>query len=85
MNTTTGGLTMTTDTMVEATDSPPGDRVEVLFEAGNRIEVWNHFLGSWTGEFEIAAVADGGYRIRRSTDNEILPRAFPADDLRPAP
>ena len=65
------------------------DRAETPSErslpTGGRIEVWNQFLGSWTGEFEVESVADEGVRIRRSTDNSVLPRAFPAHDVRPAP
>jgi len=52
-------------------------------EMGGRIEVWNHYLGSFAGEFEIAAVADSGYHIRRTTDDEVLPGQFPAEDIRP--
>jgi len=52
-------------------------------QTGGRIEVWNQYLGSFAGEFEIAAVADAGYRIRRSSDDEVLPSHFPAEDIRP--
>ena len=52
-------------------------------EAGGRIEVWNRFLGSFAGDFEIAAVADSGYHIRRTSDDEVLPRQFSAEDIRP--
>lgn len=83
--------TLTTDTTTPAAPSftdgaAPGTMAGgELLQAGGRIEVWNQFLGSWTGEFEIAAIGDEGYRIRRSTDNTVLPRAFPAHDVRPAP
>jgi hypothetical protein len=56
---------------------------DMTYETGGRIEVWNQFLGSWAGDFEIASVADTGYRIRRATDDEILPLDFPAEDIRP--
>lgn len=51
--------------------------------AGGRIEVWNRYLGSFAGDFVIDSVADGGYRVRRTTDHEVLPRPFAAEDLRP--
>jgi hypothetical protein len=76
---------MTTNTMLTS-PTEQADPVDVTaLHAGGRIEVWNQFLGSWTGEFEIASVADEGYRIRRATDNEVLPRPFAAEDLRPVP
>ena len=53
------------------------------YETGGRIEVWNQFLGNWAGDFEIASVADTGYRVRRTSDDEVLPLEFPAEDIRP--
>lgn len=54
-----------------------------VLRTGGRIEVWNQYLGSFAGEFEIASVAEAGYRIRRTSDDEVLPRHFAAEDLRP--
>lgn len=68
---------------MNATGGPGMGAPDQTLETGGRIEVWNQFLGSWAGEFEIASVADTGYRIRRSTDDEVLPLDFAAEDIRP--
>lgn len=64
---------MTTDTLTDDANT---------LQAGGRIEIWNRFLGSWTGDFEIASVAENGYRVRRTSDDAVLPTAFPAADVR---
>ena len=56
-----------------------------VLQTGGRIEVWNRYLGSFAGDFEIASVADDGYRIRRTSDAEVLPHNFAAEDIRPIP
>jgi hypothetical protein len=63
-----------------ATDQAGTDQA---LQAGGRIEVWNRYLGSFAGDFEIASVADAGYRVRRTSDDEVLPRHFAAEDIRP--
>jgi hypothetical protein len=71
-----------------ATDTTTTDTIVVTdpsLSTGGRIEVWNQYLGSWAGEFEIESVGTRGYRIKRASDDEILPRPFPADQLRPLP
>jgi hypothetical protein len=70
-----------------ATDTTTTDTVvtDPSLTTGGRIEVWNQYLGSWAGEFEIESVGVRGYKIKRATDDEILPRSFPAEQLRPLP
>ena len=50
--------------------------------AGTRVEVRSSFDGSWVDGFAVVDKDDDGYRIRRLSDGEVLPRRFPADDVR---
>jgi hypothetical protein len=65
---------MTVVTMVEPTE-------RVLAE-GTRVEVRDRFEGGWTRGFAIAEVVDGGYRVRRSSDDQLLPSVFATGDVR---
>jgi hypothetical protein len=54
---------------------------------GTRVEVRSRFDDRWTRGFEVSEVlerAEGGpeYRVRRRSDNSILPVTFTDDDLR---
>ena len=49
---------------------------------GSRVDVRNRFDGSWSSGFEVSAVVDDGYRIRRRSDGSELPAEFDADDVR---
>ena len=51
---------------------------------GDRVEVWNVFSDEWTGNFEVAESTDGGYRLRRLSDREVLPVEFSFDRVRGA-
>ncbi|HEY5887190.1 MAG TPA: hypothetical protein VIT24_05640 [Acidimicrobiales bacterium] len=61
-------------TMVEPTE-------RVLSE-GTPIEVRNRFDARWNRGFVIDQVAADGYRIRRSSDDQLLPTVFTADEIR---
>ncbi len=50
--------------------------------SGTRIEVRTGFDRSWAPGFEVAAVADHGYLVRRRSDGETLPVAISFDDVR---
>ena len=51
--------------------------------AGTQVEVRSTFDGSWVSGFEVVATADDdGYVLRRLSDGEILPAAFPTDAVR---
>jgi hypothetical protein len=52
---------------------------------GEKVEVHTRFNDSWVPGFEIAEVADSGYRVRRRSDGVILPNVTSESDLRPAP
>src|SRR5205823_1474989 len=52
---------------------------------GDRVEIATHFTGSWATGFEVASMSADGCRIRRTSDNTVLPIAFAYDELRPEP
>lgn len=56
------------------------DRLEV----GTKVEVRRRYDQSWTRGFAVAAVVDGGYRVRRLSDGSLVPAVFTPDDVRPA-
>lgn len=58
-----------------------GDHEEPM-KPGVRVEVRRRFDQHWARGFEIAEVLDSGYRIRRLSDNSVLPEVFGPDDVR---
>jgi hypothetical protein len=50
--------------------------------AGTSVAVFSRFSGSWISGFEIATGGDDGYALRRHSDQSVLPKTFPIDDLR---
>jgi hypothetical protein len=50
--------------------------------AGTSVAVFNQFSGSWISGFEVATGGDDGYQLRRHSDQSVLPKTFPIDDLR---
>ena len=55
---------------------------ERVLEEGTHVEVRNTFDGRWTHGFVVVAAVDGGYRLRRSGEQDVLPRTVPADQVR---
>jgi hypothetical protein len=51
---------------------------------GTSVDVFSRFSVSWTSGFEIASSFDDGYQLRRLSDQTVLPKTFPLDDLRVA-
>jgi len=49
---------------------------------GTRVDVRNRFVGTWSHGFEVAEHVGTGYRVRRLSDNSVLPDVFPIDDVR---
>ena len=49
---------------------------------GVDVEVRARFDGAWKRGFEIAAIEDELYRIRRRSDGTVLPKPFAAGDVR---
>ncbi len=57
------------------------DAAHVL-PVGTKVEVRTGFDGDWTNGFAVAELADGGYRIRRRSDDTVLPSMFDVDLVR---
>ena len=62
-------------------DAPRGS-LEQGLPRGTRVDVRNRFVGSWSHGFEVAEQVESGYRVRRLSDDSILPDVFPSDDVR---
>lgn len=50
---------------------------------GTQVDVRSRFVGSWTRGFVIEEAVAGGYKIRRVSDNSVLPDVFSAEEVRP--
>lgn len=68
---------MTVVTMAEPTE-------RVLSE-GTRVEVRNRFDSRWNRGFAVAEVVGDGYRLRRTSDDQLLPTVFAAAAVRREP
>ena len=53
-----------------------------FFAPGTRVEVRSRFRRDWVRGFEVAMTEGVGYRLRRISDNALLPVVFAKDDLR---
>lgn len=69
--------------LFSATD--PGHGPAGPLTAGARVLVRNQFDGSWARGFEVLGGSSDGYRVRRLSDDAVLPAVFPGGDLRPEP
>jgi len=67
------------DSVMTAERNPSG----TILTEGTRIDVRNRFVGGWSHGFEVAAHVEGGYLIRRLSDDTVLPDVFAEDDVRP--
>jgi hypothetical protein len=65
---------VTADSVVNANELDPGTRVEVR----------RRFDRAWARGFEVIDVSEAGYRLRRTSDNAVLPVPFPRVDVRAA-
>jgi hypothetical protein len=57
---------------------PPNRQLDV----GAAVEVRNRFVGMWCHGFEVADQVDGGYVIRRVSDEAMLPEVITYDEVR---
>jgi hypothetical protein len=46
------------------------------------VEVRNTYNGAWSPGFEIAETTSHGVRLRRLSDDTVLPGEFPIEDVR---
>jgi hypothetical protein len=56
-------------------------RIGVL-AAGTPVDVKNRYIRSWSSGFEVAALVESGYLIRRMSDQSILPDVLGFDEVR---
>jgi hypothetical protein len=57
----------------------------VVLPAGSPVAVRNRFTGGWAGGFRVEDGGDTpseGYRLRRLSDDAVLPATFSPEDLR---
>jgi hypothetical protein len=65
--------------VAEARDAQADERLE----PGTRVEVRRRFDQHWSRGFEIAEAVDDGYRLKRVSDNSVLPSTFSDEEVRP--
>lgn len=53
-----------------------------MIDPGEHVQLWVTFNESWSAGFEIAAVVEGGYQIRRRSDGRLLPAPTSEGDVR---
>jgi len=46
------------------------------------VQVFSRFRAVWIDGFEIAGNVDGGHQLRRLSDDSVVPKTFPSEDLR---
>ena len=51
---------------------------------GDKVEVRRRFDAQWSRGFEIVEITDGGVRVQRTSDGEVLPADFALKDVRKA-
>jgi hypothetical protein len=56
--------------------------VEDRLRPGTKVEVRKRFDASWARGFEVAEVVTDGYLVRRLSDGDVLPLAFPPAEVR---
>lgn len=64
--------------MAPAPDVEPESRLPV----GTRVEVRTGFDHTWSRGFEVVEDTGDGYRIRRRSDDSVLPAVFDDDEVR---
>jgi hypothetical protein len=56
--------------------------VTTALRVGDAVEVHTTFDDEWVPGYEIAEVADGGFRVCRTSDRSLLPNLTGAADVR---
>ena len=54
----------------------------MTLKPGAKVEVRTGFDRSWASGFEVEAVTDEGYRLRRLSDGSLLPVVLAPDEVR---
>jgi len=55
---------------------------ERALDPGTRVEVRDGFEGQWNRGFEVTEATSAGYRVRRSSDQTVLPALLPRASVR---
>src|SRR3954463_1276026 len=58
------------------------EKLDSLMDIGDRVELHSKFTDKWVAGFEVAAVVDGGYQVRRLSDGRLLPEPTGPADIR---
>jgi hypothetical protein len=66
------------NTAFDASKATTRDRLA----AGTAVDVRSRYVGAWSSGFEVAEPVNDGYRIRRLSDDSVLPDVFTNDDVR---
>jgi hypothetical protein len=53
-------------------------------EVGMRVDVQGRYLGTWRRGFEVAEILYEGCRVRRCSDERVLPGIVPYEEVRQA-
>jgi hypothetical protein len=53
-------------------------------EVGMLVDVRGRYVGTWCRGFEVAEVLHEGCRVRRCSDQSVLPHIFPYEEVRQA-
>jgi hypothetical protein len=74
---------MDQDKVQDVQMTSPHDAAPVSpLEVGTKVYVRDRYLGQWSSGFVVAAVVEGGYRVRRLSDDQVFADVFPFDDVR---
>jgi hypothetical protein len=65
--------------------TPVGPNPQRRLLPGTEVELLTHYQEHWTAGYEIAAVQDDRYMVRRRSDNTVLPTPFAKNQIRPRP
>jgi hypothetical protein len=49
---------------------------------GTSVAIFSRYSASWISGFEVVTAFDDGCEVRRRSDDTVLPKSFPVDDLR---
>ena len=63
--------------------TPVDPNAQRLLSPGTEVELLTHYQEHWTAGYEIHAVQDDRYVVRRRSDNTVLPTPFAMNQVRP--
>lgn len=68
------------DQAEESTPTHPGSPAAGV-AVGKAVCVWNYYLQAWSGGFEVAEALALGYRLRRTSDGQVVDHVFSAEEV----